>query len=499
MMKFIEQLDRKVSSGWTWITDSLFLNAEAGFSTGQIWFQRFAIIIVYLFCLVLWSFFVNYGRINWGVEDWIWEWRYSSIIKEALTEVQLPLHTTPPLSYDVSRFFSIPDVPFSPQMLLLRFLDIGPNFLVNILIMFSVGYLGCLVIKRYYRQSVFAFIVLALLFNLNGFITSHIAAGHTFFTGYFLLPFFVLLVLQLMEGKGSKTWFAKMGVVLFGIELVGTTHLFAICILFLTVLLLIARFDRPSIFKALLAALFLNLYRLAPAAISITSTIKPPFAGFTTLGDLITGLVWIIPPANSRVGLPIAWWEFDMYVGVLGLLFIVYFNLRPVPARAGNADPGYEVSPLLVVMLIFSVFSIGFLYMPINYLPVPLLNLVHVPSRFFILPLLFATTIASVKLQAWLDRGPLSAWVKFAFVLLLVLLGHDLSQHARLWRVEYVFEAFASIPLDTSLHISNQIDPGYTIVLAISWIISMLALIFLTRLIVAGGRGRSLFKSSQRQ
>lgn len=481
MLNWIDRVDRRVGFIWKWITDSLFLNSEAGFTRGQLWFQRFVILSIYLFCITLWSFFVNYGRINWGVEDWIWEWRYSTIIKEALTQAQLPLHTSPPLSYDVARFFSIPDVPFSPQTLLLLFLDIGPNFLVNLLLMFSVGYLGCLVIKRYYRLSVFSFLVLALLFNLNGFITSHIAAGHTFFTGYFLLPFFVLLVLQLMEGKSSKIWFAQMGLVLFGVELVGTTHLFAICFLFLAVLLLIAKLDRPSIFKALLSTLVLNIYRLAPAAIAITSTIKPPFAGFTTLGDLITGLVWIIPPSKSRVGLPIAWWEFDMYIGIVGLVFILYFMLWPTINTKNKSAAPDRYRPLFITMLIFSVFSVGYLYAPINFLPIPLFNLIHVPSRFFILPLLFAMTIASIHFQSWLDRSSRSAWINFSLILLLLLLGHDLSQHARLWRVEYIFETFTSIPLDYSLHIANQTDVAYVIVVAISWIISIIALAYTIR------------------
>jgi len=86
MNDFIERGEREVTIFWKWISESLFLNEESEFSKSQVWFQRFAIISIYLLCIVLWSYFLNWGRINWGVQDWIWEWRYSRILKEAVTD-----------------------------------------------------------------------------------------------------------------------------------------------------------------------------------------------------------------------------------------------------------------------------------------------------------------------------------------------------------------------------------------------------------------------------
>jgi hypothetical protein len=476
MDRFIRRIEHFVADTWKWITDSLLLGGDNTFSSSQVWFQRFTIFSIYLSCVAVWSFFLNFGRIAWGVEDWIWEWRYARILKEAVTTMRIPLHTEPPLSYGVSRFLAIPDVPIDSRLLLLRFFDPGITFLITLLIMLTVSYIGCLCIKRHYQLSVFSFTALALLFNLNGFITSHIAAGHTLFTGYFLLPIFVLLTLRLMEGNVSKRWFAEMGLVLFGIELVGTTHIFAICVMFLGVLFLLTSKERGNILKALVIALAINVYRLVPAAVSLTALEKPPFAGFTTLSDLIKGLVWIIPPSESFVGLPIAWWEFDMYIGVMGLAFILFFGLRTFLHTESSSQQGASYRPLYLTMLIFSVFSIGYLYVPINYVPLPLFNLIHVPSRFLILPLLFMITLASVEIQSWLSSRSKSAWLSLALILLLAVLAHDLFQHARLWRLEYFFEAFPEKVLDLNLRILNQEDPAYMIVLAISWGISLIAL-----------------------
>jgi hypothetical protein len=280
-----------------------------------------------------------------------------------------------------------------------------------------------------------------------------------------------------------------MGLVLSAMELVGTTHFFAIGILFLGVLFLFTSKERGDILKAVLIAFALNIFRLIPAAFALTSLDKPPFAGFTTLSDLIVGLVWIIPPKESFVGLPIAWWEFDMYIGVVGLAFIAFFGLRLITNN--NVLPEKESSyrPLFLTILIFSVLSIGYLYVPINYVPLPLFNLIHVPSRFFILPLLFMVTLASKEIQTWLASKSNSTSLSLLLLLLLAVLGHDLFQHARLWRLEYIFEAFPERALDTDLSIVSQVDPTYMAVLAVSWGISLIVLFYTAWLWRKFGRG----------
>jgi hypothetical protein len=189
-------------------------------------------------------------------------------------------------------------------------------------------------------------------------------------------------------------------------------------------------------------------------------------------------LVWIIPPSESFVGLPIAWWEFDMYVGIMGLAFIAIFGLRSIVNREIPHHQRASYRPLHLTMLFFSVFSIGYLYVPINYVPLPLFNLIHVPSRFFILPLLFMITLAGKGIQDWLSSKSNSAAHSFILILLLAILGHDLFQHARLWRLEYFFEAFPEKALDLNLRIMNQVDPTYMTILAISWSISLIALLY---------------------
>jgi len=47
-------------------------------------------------------------------------------------------------------------------MLLLRFIDQGLNFLINMILMVSISYIGCLAIRRHFRLSLFTFTLLGL-------------------------------------------------------------------------------------------------------------------------------------------------------------------------------------------------------------------------------------------------------------------------------------------------------------------------------------------------
>jgi hypothetical protein len=474
-------------------TDAILLPPGALFSAAQRWLQRLWIFALYAGGLALWVFFLNFGQFRWGVQDWIWEWRYSRILKEALTSGVLPLHTDPNLVYGVARFLGIPDVPLGVQIPLLLFMDVGSAFLLHWLFMYSVSFAGCLLLRSRHGLSIAALTIVAVLFNFNGFITSHLGIGHTFFIGYFFFPFFVMLVLELVKGQAGQLWFAWMALVLFGMELLGTAQLFAACVMFLGLLAIFARGSRGPLLKSVVLGILLHAFRIAPAALSLSGYYSRPLPGYLTLGDLLQALTWIVPAGRADkfiTGLPVGWWELDMYVGIVGLLGILYFGVWRSWKRLQDGASSSLLPPLGVSLLVFAVLSIGYLYWPINYLPIPLWKLVHVPSRFLLLPLLFLGALAALELQAWLDARRPGPWTRFAVIGAVVVFMHDLFQHARVWRVEHVYESFPEAPLDYGLRIATHSDPTYVMILVISGLVSLLSLGYIVRALLLARRER---------
>ncbi len=470
-----------VQRAWAGVSESIFTGQGSPMTSRQVWIQRSWIGGLLLATLAFWAYFLNFGQFDFGVQDWIWEWRYARILRLALLTGQLPLHTRPPISYDVDRFLAIPDVPLGPQLLFLRFMDLGPAALATILLMVLIGYVGCMALRRRYRLSPFSFTVLAILVCFNGFIVSHLGIGHTLFSGYFLLPFFLLLVLQLVDGDEGRGWVAWMGLVLFGIELQGSTQIYAACMIFLSILFLAFTGRRLKLLKAMLAGVIVNIYRIAPALISLSSYSNRPQPGFISLTELTEALLRIVPPSKASklvTGLPLGWWELDVFVGILGLAFLIYFGIVRVWVEPGETTrrPGLPV-PLGLGLLVMGIFSIGYIYWPINFVPLPLFSLVHVPSRFMILPLVFLSALGAQALQGWLNGRKPGLGLQLLLLGGLVVFAHDLFQNTRQWRVEHVFEAFPPAKLDTGLMIVSRSDPGYVAVLAASAAVSAVAVI----------------------
>lgn len=83
-------------------------------------------------------------------------------------------------------------------------------------------------------------------------------------------------------------------------------------------------------------------------------------------------------------------------------------------------------------------------------------------------------------------------------VAFLIVLGQDLLQHARMWRLENLAQAFP-IPewtLEEDIRIANYIDPIYTTVLGISLAITVIAIVVSLIILITQWRGRRKFETS---
>ena len=443
------------------------------------WFDRLWAVALYLIGAVQWGFFLNWGKVPFDVHDWTQAGAYFSFLRQAALSGQLPLFIGSTL-VTTDRYLGRPDTLISPQAYLLRYMEPGMFTLVNMLILYSVGFIGLLLLKRRYRLSAFVFTAMFFLFNFNGNITAHTAVGHTVWTGYYFLPYFTVLVLRAVEGeKTGWSWALLVSLTLFLMTLQGAFHFMLWCLIFLLSLgIFEGRLFIPAI-KVIVFSTLLSLVRLLPPAVEFIGGGKVFISGFPTVLDLFSAMLVLKFPSEALSGpyKSLGWWELDTYLGLLGFVFVAFFGLvqtwrRPDARRS-----------LLAPIGVLTFLSIGQVYSVINHLPIPLTDSERISSRFFILPLVFLIVLGSIHLQDFMTTEKARSFGHRILGLgVLVLLIHDLYQHARLWRVENMYSLFTSAQVDIQARVLNHPDPPYINALLLGGAVSLLTLVVLTAL-----------------
>lgn len=441
--------------------------------------------------LALWGYLLEWGQIPFGLHDWAHGTVHRlAFLQNAARGWNLPLHMPDgsALSNITDRFISVPDTILSPQVLLLRYVDLATFVVLNVAILYSIGFLGLVMLSRKLRLSGFAFGILFFLVMFNGHITDHVVVGHLHWVGYYLLPFFVLLVFEAVEAQPGWFWTLKMGLLLFFIFLQGAFHLYAMSIMFLGFLAFGSwRLLRP-IASSVIAGLLLSLGRILPAALVAREFDNEFLSGFTSVGQLLASLVEI-PLATPEQALshtplsPLGWWEIDHFIGVLGLAFLVTFGLvLAARSRLRRRLLGELALPVGAMAFL----SVGRVYKLINLTGIPILAGERVATRFFVFPILFLLVLGAINLQDHLEESRPGTARQIGWFAVLGLVAQDLWQHIKLWRVRSIYGLFPNREVDfTGEFVANHADFPYELALAVGWGVALITLAILVVLTVA--------------
>jgi hypothetical protein len=199
-------------------------------------------------------------------------------------------------------------------------------------------------------------------------------------------------------------------------------------------------------------------------------------SGFTSITDMLSALVVLHAPAEALSGpfKALPGWEVDTYLGFIGTGLLFYFGVYQTWRRGGR------VKALFAPVLVLAFFSIGKVYLAVSQVPLPLLDSERVPSRFLILPVVVLVTLGCIQLQRFFAERSGAGWREQVFSLaLLTLLGHDLLQHSRIWRVSKMYTLFTSTPVDIHAWVINHPDPAYFTALGVGLAGSVITLGFL--------------------
>ena len=422
-----------------------------------------------------------FHAIDWGIE-----WQYYEVIQEAYQTHQIPYHVSEPIQpiQPTQRFLAIPEslYPLAPQAPLLALMTVKHFAIVNVLLHFLAGFWGCLLLRKRFDLSPFVFAVLFLLFNFNGHILAHVAAGHKW-NGYFYLPLLAAFVFDAAQRSAPVFETAvKIAVVNLFILLQGTLHPYAMSLIFLGLLCLCHREARWTALLGIALTALLSLFRLLPAAMTTRRLRPEDFAdGYRSLSAFVQSIISV--HLYPRAAFP---WEYDLYVSVVGLAFVLVcgvglrYSRRPELATA--RFQGFGLPLLILTIFAFRDYWLQVIYwLPdLVHLADKIPNTERIPSRFMVIPLVFLLVIACARLQKLHAFFTQRLWRAAAAGLGLLALAGSLGRHWRHWRIDAIEHDFRSLADNIpDPHIIRLADPGYLRMVHSSFVFSLSVLVAL--------------------
>jgi hypothetical protein len=272
-------------------------------------------------------------------------------------------------------------------------------------------------------------------------------------------------------------------------------------VMLLLILLVILRSQRIPILKSLIVSVFLAAHRLLPAALVFAEKKRQFFPGYINLTDVLSALIKDVSPFEAVSGRLVGWWELDLYVSLVGLAFILLFGFYPLFKSDDKETTFSKYLPLYIPMMILMILSFSYLYQPIHSLPLPLVGLERVPSRFLIMPVIILIFIASVQARGWLSMRVQSITERLICLTFFVILGHDILRHVRIWRVDNFARALPDPDrvFVSDIQILNQSDPGYAWIIGISAAVTVITLIVTITQFIRWRRSRILLSAKMDQ
>lgn len=397
----------------------------------------------------------RFAAATFTAHDWYKELAYESVIGQALRERTMP-YAVPAMDRVFrigGQFLGAPIWTMSPQALLLAVLPPMTFTVVNVLLMYTVGFFGLVALQRRYTLAPLPFTFLFLLLNCNGYFIGKMAAYGPAQLGYFLLPFFLLLMAEASErcDRAEPNQELRrgilLGVVLALMLLQGSLHFFVQAFTFVLIWGIAnwRRWRAPLI--AAVSACALGAIRLAPAAVAFGAapndvaalvhgySLRQPWLFLVALGRTTTHL---------SEPYPFAWWEFSVYVGWIGVAALltlgIAVHLRKTAWVRFTGWRALAVPTIALFVLSFWKFK--------NYLipnAIPLLSAEALTSRYMIFPLLVVALAATVNLNAWWERARHRRFVRGTVTVLGVAFSIMLVRHAFFWRMHRVQHEFDAI------------------------------------------------------
>jgi hypothetical protein len=444
---------------------------------------KLSVAALFLAGLVGWAYVMGFGRVALDFHDWPGiNIPRLMFLQNAIRGGDWPLHMsgTASLHGVTDRFLALPDVITSPQSVLLLYMSLERFILVDVLIHYTLGFAGLLLLRRHFGWSLFTLTTVFLLFLFNGHILAHYSVGHFTWGAYFLFPIVTLLLCRFLDGDDSWRLLASFAFVLFYMVLAGGEHHMTWVLLLMALLVPFCWQRAWWLAAAALFAGLLSAVRLLPPVLELQSFrsagLVSDVIGFPSLSHLVISLAFLrreSPAYNPALPGNIwffdsAFYEFNAFVGVAGvaILCVGLYHWMRSPA------PRYQ--PLLVPVVIMTALSIGSTYRIVRALAIPLLEGERYTARLFSLPLAVLIVMAATAVDQLLRDSTAPSWRRGLAMIALTFAALDAAASVRLWRVAVSSGTFGPATFRaTDAIVAHRADPTYVTVILVGLFISV--------------------------
>lgn len=451
------------------------------------WWQRAWLTALFIAGAITWAYVMGFGRLALDFHDWadITIPRLT-FLQGSLQRHELPLHVerTNALHGVTGRFLAIPDVITTPQTLLLLLMPVNAFVLVDVLIHYTIGFGGLLLLRRYFNWSLFAFSSVFLLVLFNGHILAHYSVGHLTWGAYFLFPIVALLLCRILDGDTSWRVVAMFAGTMFYMLLAGGEHHVTWVLLLVAALAVVSRRHTRTCLALIAATVLLGAVRLLPPGLELASFRQAGFGtdvhGYPSLLHLLESLVYLRRETHLPVGaLPAnlvffdqRFWEYNVYVGVPGAA------LMAIGLWQWGKNGAARYRDLIVPMIALTALSMGSLFRLLQFSGLPLLLGERATSRMFGFVLVLLIIIACTAIDKWI-RGASHPWLRTRVAVpCLAFASLDMAGSIRLQRVAISSGMFGPGAFNPS-NPAHYADPVYSTVLLIGLVISSVSAITL--------------------
>jgi hypothetical protein len=184
------------------------------------------------------------------------------------------------------------------------------------------------------------------------------------------------------------------------------------------------------------------------------------------------------PDEPYRGSANVGYWEFDIYVGLMGTLFLLYFG---VYQWLKNGDLYPSLQKLFIPTVVIFLLTIGKIFAVVRASRIPFFEGERAPSRMIGLPLTVIIIVAVIYYHRWLEQAAITKPVLLLLnILLLAFLANDLWAHARVWNLESVRTTFGPVQMLLSENsIGDRTDRRYLAILLMGMLLSVSTGLFL--------------------